>query len=135
MVEIPRGVPVWNRYSRCARGRRSILGSLVLALGMPLPFGDVLTAMRDRILSTEAAQALQDKSDRDGTLLSWRVMKGRDGAGLVARPIAAGHGALLCVLVAATLSGMHAQLPAGLKCSPRQPPGPPGVVEIWFSAG
>ena len=91
--------------------------------------------MSDRILTAEAAQTLQDRSDGDGELLTWRVMKTKDGAGFVARPIAAGHGALLCVLMAATLSGMHAQLPAGLTRSPRQPPGPPGVVEIWFSAG
>jgi hypothetical protein len=90
--------------------------------------------MADRILTAEAAQTLQDESDRDREQLTWLVMEAQDSAEVIARPIASGRGALPYVLVAATLGELHRQLPAGLSRSPRQPADPPGVVEIWYSA-
>jgi hypothetical protein len=89
--------------------------------------------MTDRILTAEAAQTIQDEADRGRELLTWVVMEAQDSAEVIARPIAAGRGALPCVLVAATLAGLHGQMPAGLTRSPRQPGDPPGVLEVWYS--
>jgi hypothetical protein len=91
--------------------------------------------MKDRILTADTAQALQSESDRAGELLTWVVMDAEDSAEVIGRPIASGRGALPCVLVATTLAELHALLPVGLTRSPRQAADPPGVVEIWYSAG
>ena len=62
-------------------------------------------------------------------------MEAEDSADFIGRPTASGRGALPSVLVAATLAELHASLPVGLTRSPRQAADPPGVVEVWFSAG
>ena len=60
--------------------------------------------MRDRVLTAEAAQTIQDEADRDGELLTWVVMEADDRADMIARPITSGGGALPCVLAAATFA-------------------------------
>jgi hypothetical protein len=65
--------------------------------------------VRDRVLSADAAQALQDESDRNRELLTWVVVDEVTAEAIV-RPIAPGRGALPCVLLAATLDG---QMPSG----------------------
>jgi hypothetical protein len=92
--------------------------------------------MPDRILGAAAAQALQDEASVAGEELAWFVMTG-DGdhpKQAIARPVAAGRGALPSVLVAGSLGELRAQLPAGLVRCERQLADPPGVVEIWFTA-
>jgi len=91
--------------------------------------------MRDRVLTADTAQALQDESERAGELPTWVVMEAEDSANVIARPTASGRGALPCVLVARTLGALHAQLPVGLTRSPRQWADPTGVVEISYSGG
>jgi hypothetical protein len=91
--------------------------------------------MRDRVLTAEAAQTIHDEADRDGELLTCVVMETDDSADMIARPVAAGGGALPCVLVGVTLADLHRVLPVGLTRSPRAPADPPGVVEIWYSGG
>jgi hypothetical protein len=90
--------------------------------------------VRDRILTADAAQTIQDEADRDGEVLTWLVMEADDSADMIARPITSGGGAPPCVLVGATLSELHRVLPVGLTRSPRAPADPPGVMEIWYSA-
>jgi hypothetical protein len=94
-----------------------------------------VTAVRGRVLTAEAAQALQDESDRNRELLTWVVMVDEVTAEAIARPIAPGRSALPCVLLAATLDDLHGQLPAGLTWSPWPPADPPNVVEVWYAVG
>ncbi len=93
-----------------------------------------LLDMPDRVLTAEAAHALQDESDRHGELLTWAVMQTKDNARVVACPIAEVRGALKGALVAATLEEMHAQLPKGLARASQQSAAPIGLLEVWYSA-
>ena len=89
--------------------------------------------MPDRILTAEIAQALQDDSTAEDEALVW-IVTGGEGE-MLARPVAAGRGALAYVLFAETLAGLRALLPAGLVRSPRMPGDPAGVIEMWYPAG
>ena len=53
-----------------------------------------LTAMRDRVLTADAAQTIQDEADRNGELLTWVVMEADDSADMIDRSIdrSAGRG-------------------------------------------
>ena len=61
--------------------------------------------MRDRVITAEEAQTLQDECDRDRELLTWVVMEAEDSTDILVRRAAAGRGALLRVLVANTRGG------------------------------
>jgi hypothetical protein len=91
--------------------------------------------MADRILTADAAQTLQDDSYRDRDLLTWVVTRDEGSGEAVARPVAAGRGALSLILVAGTLAELRSMMPTGLAVSERQPADPPGLVEIWMTTG
>ena len=83
--------------------------------------------MSDHILTTEAAQTLQNEADRDGESMTWLLMVAGDTGDLVAQPIASCRGALPYLLGGATLEELRVQLPAGLTRPPRRQGDPPGL--------
>jgi hypothetical protein len=87
---------------------------------------------QDQIIDAAMAGALQADAIRKHSLMAWIVTRDEityPGA-FVARLTTGGPTSYL--LLADTLAGLRAQLPAGLAQDDRQPADPPEVVEIWF---
>ena len=88
----------------------------------------------DQVIDAAMARGLHADACRSHALVGWVVMQDppeypdRVTARLVTEAPSP------YVLVADTLAGIHAQLPAGLTRAGRQPADPPEVVEIWFPA-
>jgi hypothetical protein len=90
--------------------------------------------MADQVVDAATGRGLHADACRDHALVGWVVTRDPPGhpGKLVARLVTETPSPY--VLAADTLAGIHAQLPAGLARSERQPADPPEVVEIWFPA-
>jgi hypothetical protein len=94
----------------------------------------ISTAMRDQIIDAAMAQALQTDASQVRPIIGWIVMRDTPAHPdrFVARLVT--DRATAHVLVADTLDGLQAQLPAGLTRVERQPADVPQIVELWFPA-
>ena len=90
--------------------------------------------MADQVIDAAMARGLHADACRGHALVGWGVM--RDPPEYPDRVVArlVTETPSPYVLVADTLAEIHAQLPAALARSERQPADPPEVVEIWFPA-
>ena len=90
--------------------------------------------MMDQVIDAMMAQSLHRDAARTHPLPMWIVLDDDpDYANqLVARLVT--DVVLPYILVADTLTQMHAQLPPDLMRSERQPEHPPGVVEVWHAS-
>jgi hypothetical protein len=89
---------------------------------------------QDQIIDAAMASGLQADAIRTHPLVAWIVTRDEVAypGEFVARLMTSEPTPY--VMLADTLAGLQAQLPAGLTRTDRQPADPPEVVEVWFPA-
>ena len=89
--------------------------------------------MKDQIIDTTMARALQIDAAERFPLFAWIVMHDQpEHPGWLIARLSTDHPSVY-ILRAGTLADLRDMLPPGLERSERQPTDPPEVVEVWFS--
>ena len=129
-VELRRLFPAILDNEQARDCARTIVGWKPLAMPQETPE----MSTQDQIIDAVMARALHADAIRTHPLVAWIVTRDEIAypGEFVARLVT--DAPTSYVMLADTLAGLWAQLPAGLVRTDRQPVDPPEVVEVWFPA-